>query len=384
MNRTHFKRATALTLVVTLVLCQGFVTGTPLSQVVSKLQRYVAGPETITPTVGSAKLPRAAQLSVKGAVTLNGFSVSNGATVFSGGGVKTAENSTAVLSFGRMGQVELAKASDFTLALEGTTLGGQLRSGRATIVAPAGVAVKVVTADGPVLADGREATVLTVDVTAGKTRVETSGALANVKTPAGVTPMPLPQSGCACQPTPDQLKRINEKLTTIRQAAERIKRKGGTINMADVDTLETTARRGDRIGFDAALKRILATKPRARTSQQERESMNSIEESSKQHGPYSPQDQGGLVSDVLISDYEIIEQSGQETDLIFDEAGNPIAGGGGGGGPIGGGGGGAGGAFGGGRGLGLLMAGGIAAAAAIAGSSDDNPGTPAVASPITP
>ncbi len=171
MNRTHFKRATALTLVVTLVLCQGFVTGTPLTQVVSKVQNYVTGASTAK----ALRLPAAAHLSAHGAVTLNGHNAPTGATVFSGGGVKTAENSTAVLSFGAMGQVELANASDFTLALEGKTLGGQLRAGRATIVAPTGVAVKIVTADGPVVADGREATNLTIDVTAGKTEVETSG-----------------------------------------------------------------------------------------------------------------------------------------------------------------------------------------------------------------
>lgn len=182
MNKTHFKRATALTLVVTLVLCQGFVTGTPLTQVVSKVQNYVTGASTVK----ALRLPAAAYLSAQGSVTLNGHAAPTGATVFSGGGVKTAENSTAVLSFGTMAQVELANASDFTLAVEGKTLGGQLRAGRATIVAPAGVAVKIVTADGPVLADGREATVLTVDVTIGKTRVESNRSVADVTTPAGV------------------------------------------------------------------------------------------------------------------------------------------------------------------------------------------------------
>ena len=186
MNRTHFKRATALTLVVTLVLCQGFVTGMPLRQVVSKVQRYVSGAGNVVATRSAAKLPRAAHLSVQGTVTLNGHAVPTGATVFSGGDVKTAANSIAVLSFGAMGQVELASTSDFMLALEGTTLGGQLRAGSATIVAPAGVAVKIVTADGPVVADGREATNLTIDVTAGKTRVGPSGSRAEATAAAGV------------------------------------------------------------------------------------------------------------------------------------------------------------------------------------------------------
>lgn len=365
LKTTHLKRVTASTVVVALVLCQGFVTGTPLTQVVSKLQNYVTGASTAK----ALHLPAAAHLSAHGAVTLNGHAAPTGATVFSGGGVKTAENSSAVLSFGAMGQVELTSTSDFTLAVEGTMLGGQLRAGRATIVAPAGVAVKIVTADGPIVTNGKDAVVLTVDVTAGKARVETSGALANVKTPAGVTPMPLPQSGCACQLTPDQLKRINEKLAKIRRAAEMINRKGGTIDMADVDTLETAARRGDQSGFDAALKRILATKSRAQISQLETESLHSTEESNTQHGPYSPPLPDG--PDDLYLD---IETTGNEIKSIMGMSSFPGGGMGGGGG--GGMGGGAGGMGGGGLGA-LLGAAGLAAGlAAMANNDNDNPVSP--------
>jgi hypothetical protein len=182
---THLKRAMALTLVGTLVLCQSFVTGTPLTQVVSKRQPFASSLGNVQLLQSNGKLPRAAHLSVQGAVMLNGFSVRNGTTVFSGSGVQTGADSAAILSFGKMGQVELTSASDFTLAVEDTTLGGQLRAGRATIVAPAGIGVKVVTVDGPILADGREATVLTVDVTDGKTQIKSSRSLAHVTTPAG-------------------------------------------------------------------------------------------------------------------------------------------------------------------------------------------------------
>lgn len=224
MNKTHLKRAMALTLVVMLVLCQSFVTGTPLSQVVSKLQHYVAEAGTIR---SAAKLPRAASLSVRGPVTLNGFTASDGATVFSGGGIKTTQDSTAVLSFGQMGQVELASASDFTLALEGTTLGGQLRAGRATIVAPAGVAVKIVTADGPILTEGKNAVVLTVDVTSGKTRVETSRSLAGVTTPAGVERQRTDQQDVdpqeALRKARDAVSQIQRMQDAARQAKDVIK-----------------------------------------------------------------------------------------------------------------------------------------------------------------
>lgn len=184
---THLKRATALSVIVTLVLCQSYVTGTPLSQVVTKLRNYVTGANSTAPHVNVPKLPATAQLSVQGGVTLNGLNARNGATVFSGGGVKTTETSTALLSLGTQAQVELASASDFTLALEGTTLGGKLRAGRANIVAPAGIAVKIVTADSVVVADGHEATKIAVDVTTGKTTVKAEGT-AN----ASSSPTPIP------------------------------------------------------------------------------------------------------------------------------------------------------------------------------------------------
>jgi hypothetical protein len=189
MKMTHLKRATALTLVLTLVLCQGFVTGTPLTKVVSNLNNYVTGASTAT----ALRLPAAAQLLAHGAVTLNGNAVPSSATVFSEGSVKTAENSTAVLSFGQMGQVELTSASDFTLAVEGATLGGQLRAGRATFVVPVGIAVKILTVDGPITTDGTEATVLTVDVTNGKTRVSSSHHLTSVSLPPGIVQDPSPK-----------------------------------------------------------------------------------------------------------------------------------------------------------------------------------------------
>lgn len=193
LKPSYLKRATTLTVVLALILCQSFVTGTPLTQVVSKLRHYVSKASGGS-VAKSLRLPAGAQLSVRGAVTLNGLSVQDGTTVFSGNGIKTSESSTAILSFGPMGQVELMSASDFTLEAEGSTMGGQLRTGSATIVAPAGIAVKIVTVDGPVVTDGNDAVVLTVDVTSGKTRVETSGSLASVKTPANVQLSPQDQN----------------------------------------------------------------------------------------------------------------------------------------------------------------------------------------------
>jgi hypothetical protein len=149
---TGVKKATALMLVATVGIFQSLLTGAAMAQVSPSL---------------------AGNLSVRGSVMLNGVSVSNGATVFDGGQIKTASNGTAIISLGRMGQVELAADSDLVLKLDGTTIGGNLRTGRVTVSAPTGVGVNILTADGVAVAEGKDATVLSVDVTCG-TRVMSS------------------------------------------------------------------------------------------------------------------------------------------------------------------------------------------------------------------
>ena len=70
--------------------------------------------------------------------------------------------------------------SELTLNLEAGTIGGHLRTGRATISAPVGIVVNVTTTDGVAVADGKQASVLTVDVTNGNTRVASARSEAKV------------------------------------------------------------------------------------------------------------------------------------------------------------------------------------------------------------
>lgn len=121
------------------------------------------------------------QLSTRGQVALNGINTTSGATVFGGNQIKTGTNGSAIISLGKMGQVDLEADSELTLRLEAGIIGGHLRSGRATISAPAGVTVNLTTIDGVAVADGKQTSVLTVDMTTGNTRV------ASVRSEARVT-----------------------------------------------------------------------------------------------------------------------------------------------------------------------------------------------------
>ena len=121
------------------------------------------------------------QLSIRGLVTLNGIYTTSGATIFGGGLLKTGTNSSAIISLGKMGQVDLEPDTELTLRLDAGVIGGHLISGRATISAPVGIAVNLATADGVAVVDGKQASILTVNVTFGNTRV------ASIRSEAKVT-----------------------------------------------------------------------------------------------------------------------------------------------------------------------------------------------------
>lgn len=113
----------------------------------------------------------AGDVSVRGSVILNGVTASSGATVFADGRIRTGSNSGATINLGKLGQVELEADSELVLRLEQNLIGGNLRAGRVTVTTPKGVSVNVLTADGIATAEGKDASVLTIDISCGNIRV---------------------------------------------------------------------------------------------------------------------------------------------------------------------------------------------------------------------
>jgi hypothetical protein len=110
-------------------------------------------------------------LSIKGIVTVNGTAAISGATVFTESKIKTARNSAASISLGKLGRVHLGPDSEMTLRFSENEIGGNLIAGRTIVKANAGVAISVVTAEGVASSDGKQASAMTVDVACGNTRV---------------------------------------------------------------------------------------------------------------------------------------------------------------------------------------------------------------------
>lgn len=112
-------------------------------------------------------------LSVVGEVSVNGTSAISGATVFSDSTIVTGQNSSAVVSLGKLGRVELLPNSSMKLNFTDAGVMGTLDSGRARFSTSSGVNASVTTKDGMAVADMNQANVFLVDVECGDTVVNT-------------------------------------------------------------------------------------------------------------------------------------------------------------------------------------------------------------------
>jgi hypothetical protein len=112
-------------------------------------------------------------LSVVGEVTVNGTSAISGATVFSDSTITTSKGSSAVVSLGKLGRVELLPESSLKLSFTETGLTGMLNSGRVRVSSSSGVGASVSTKDGMAVADVNQPNVFMVDIECGNTLVTT-------------------------------------------------------------------------------------------------------------------------------------------------------------------------------------------------------------------
>jgi len=121
-------------------------------------------------------------ITVSGQVTVNGQSVVSNSTVVSGSSIATGDNSTAVISLGKTGRVELAANSNITLKFTDTGITGILSEGKARVSNSAGVATTITTKDAAVIADAGQANSFGVEVECSHTHVDTVSGLVTMRT----------------------------------------------------------------------------------------------------------------------------------------------------------------------------------------------------------
>jgi hypothetical protein len=120
-------------------------------------------------------------ITVSGQVTVNGQAIVSNSTVVSGSSIVTGDNSTAVISLGKTGRVEVLANSNITLKFNDTGITGILSQGKARVSNAAGVATTVTTKDATVLADSGQANSFAVEVECSHTHVDTISGLVTMR-----------------------------------------------------------------------------------------------------------------------------------------------------------------------------------------------------------
>jgi len=143
---------------------------------------------------------RSGELSVVGEVAVNGQKATSGGTIFSGSAIVTAKNSTAIVSLGKLGRIELSANTSLRLNFADNSIQGLLDSGRARVSTPAGVSVNLTTKDGSVVVEGKQATAFTVNTENGNTVVGTETGVAELRSGATVTRIAAGENGVAGTP----------------------------------------------------------------------------------------------------------------------------------------------------------------------------------------
>ena len=127
----------------------------------------LTGTQAQAPSGPSGKL-----IAVHGDVSLNGTSAISGATVFSDSTVTTAKGSSAVVSLGKLGRVEVTEESSLKLSFTDTGVSvSMLDAGRVRVSSSPSSNASVITRDGQISAGGSGRQMFTVDTSCGNTFV---------------------------------------------------------------------------------------------------------------------------------------------------------------------------------------------------------------------
>ena len=123
----------------------------------------------------------AGEITVTGQVTVNGQPAVSNSTLLSGAVIGTATGSSAVVSLGKLGRVEVLADSNLTLTFTDNSIVAILTAGKARVSNSAGVAATVTTKDTTVIADSGQADNFLVEVECSHTHVDTTSGVVTMR-----------------------------------------------------------------------------------------------------------------------------------------------------------------------------------------------------------
>ncbi len=123
----------------------------------------------------------AGEIKVSGQVTVNGQTAATGSTVMSGAVIVTGDNSTAEISLGKTGRIEVLANTNVTLRFTETSIVAILSEGKTRVANAAGVAATVTTKNGTFVADASQADNFTVEAECSHSHVDTAAGIVTMR-----------------------------------------------------------------------------------------------------------------------------------------------------------------------------------------------------------
>ncbi|MGH9819894.1 MAG: hypothetical protein ACRD43_06965 [Pyrinomonadaceae bacterium] len=145
------------------------------------------------------------EITVSGQVTVNGQPAVSNSTILSGSTITTAAGSSATVSLGKTGRVEVLEDSSLSLQFADNSIVGTVTQGKIRVANAAGVATTIATKDTTVIADAGQADSFVVEVECSHTHVDASAGIVTMRegtndkqVVAGTTAVAgnLSQTGC--------------------------------------------------------------------------------------------------------------------------------------------------------------------------------------------
>lgn len=147
----------------------------------------------------------AGEITVTGQATVNGQPAVSNSTILSGAVVTTANNSSATVSLGKAGRLEILADSSVTLNFSENSIIAILSEGKMKVSNAAGVATTVTTKNATFIADAGQTDTFQVEVECSHTHIDTTAGIVTMRegatdkqVAAGTTAVAgnLVQTGC--------------------------------------------------------------------------------------------------------------------------------------------------------------------------------------------
>ncbi|HVF47483.1 MAG TPA: hypothetical protein VNA17_07955 [Pyrinomonadaceae bacterium] len=121
------------------------------------------------------------EITVTGQVTVNGQPAVSGSTILSGAVVTTAKGSSAVVSLGKLGRMEILEDSSSTLRFSDTGIVAVVDQGRVRVSSNSGIATTVTTKNATIIGDSGQANNFLVEAECSHTHVDTTSGLVTMR-----------------------------------------------------------------------------------------------------------------------------------------------------------------------------------------------------------